>query len=400
MLGTALVDMYAKCGALVKAQEVFDKLLERNVITWNALVAGYAQHDLGHEVLKHFEKMQSEGISPNAVTLVCILKACGSTGFVEMGGEIHAKLKNSGFYLEENTVLETALLDMYAKCGNMGKAQEVFDGIQTRNVVSWNALIAGYVQNKLDDEALHCFQQMYVEGFVPEVITFISILKACGNRGSLDIGKKIHDEVNKLGLLGKDIVLGTAMMDMYVKCGLLVKSREVFCEIPVKNIEAWNSLIMGYAQLGQAKKVLHIFQKNIVDKGIMPNLVTFILAISACSHAGLVEEGQMVFDDMENVFCLAPTLEHYGCMIDLFGRAGHLDKAVIVIEKVSCFERLPLWLGLLGACGKWSNVELGKWAYDRSMEMDDKCSAAHVCMGNTYASAGMYGEAEMMNVGD
>ena len=197
-------------------------------------------------------------------------------------------------------------------------------------------MIAGYVQNKLDDEALLYFQQMYVEGFVPEVITFISTLKACGNRGSLEIGKKIHDEVNKLELLGKDIVLGTAMMDMYVKCGLLVKSREVFCELPVKNIEAWNSLIMGYAQLGQAKKVLHIFQKNIVDKGIMPNLVTFILAITACSHAGLVEEGQIVFDDMENVYCLKPTLEHYACMVDLFGsrHVWHFKKAMVAIEKV------------------------------------------------------------------
>ena len=212
-LQSSLVDMYVKCGFLEEAKELFDNLPVRDAVLWTTIITGCADHGHGEEALKYFEHMQHNGISPNSVTFVSCLKACSSLRDKDKGEKIHAEVERIGLLGKDLTVGNT-LVDMYAKCGVMSKAQEVFDKLQLRDVVSWNVLIAGYVQNKLDDEALLYFQQMYVEGFVPEVVAFISILKARGNRRFLDIGKKINDEVNKLRLLGKVIVLGTTMMEM------------------------------------------------------------------------------------------------------------------------------------------------------------------------------------------
>jgi pentatricopeptide repeat protein len=396
VLGTALVHMYAKCGALPKAEEMFFSMLpERTAISWNALMAGYAQHELGHETLGLFEEMRKAGIAPNTATLVYVLQACGSTRCLEMGEAIHAELERPGSYAERNAVLDTALLDMYAKCGKMRKAQEVFDAIRVRTAVSWNALIAGYARLGLDDEALLRFREMCRGGgFTPDAVTLLPVLKACGNRGSLEMGRKIHGAAQEQGLLSDDAILSTAVIDMYVKCGALGEARAVFDEVPAarKSIEAWNALITGHAQLGRAEKVLRLCcMRGEGSSSIKPNAVTFLVAMMACSHAGLVQEGWMVFDAMEDGFGLAPSLEHYGCLIDLFGRAGCFDIAVAVVEAAPCPDRLPLWLGLLGACGKWADVELGKWAYGRLMELNpdssSSASSAHVCMANAYASA-------------
>jgi pentatricopeptide repeat protein len=386
--------MYAKCGALSKAEEMFFSMLpEGTAISWNALMAGYAQHGLGHETLGLFEEMRKAGIAPNTATLVYVLQACGSTGCLEMGEAIHAELEGPGPSAERNAVLGTALLDMYAKCGKMRKAQEVFDTIRARTTVSWNALIAGYARQGLDDEALLRFQEMCRGGFTPDAVTLLPVLKACGNRGSLEIGRRIHGAADEQGLLSDDAILGTAVIDMYAKCGALGEARAVFDEVPAarKSIEAWNALIMGHAQLGQAEKVLRMCCMRGEDScSIKPNAVTFLVAMMACSHAGLVQEGWVVFDEMEDGFGLAPALEHYGCLIDLFGRAGQFDIAMAVVEAAPCADRLPLWLGLLGACGKWADVELGQWAYGRLMQLDhdsSRSTSAHVCMANAYASA-------------
>ena len=194
-LGNSLVDMYAKCGMLAKAQEVFEDLPNRNVVTWSALIAGYTRHNLGDEALKCFRRMQDEGISPNAVTFICILKACGSTASLHIGEEIHAEVKKQGL-LGKDVVLATALIDMYAKCGVLRKSQQIFDKLRVRNVICWNSLISGYVEHEHVVQAYKCFRQMGEEGIFPDAVTFICILKACSRTGGLEMGKEIHEEIN------------------------------------------------------------------------------------------------------------------------------------------------------------------------------------------------------------
>ncbi|KAI5059667.1 hypothetical protein GOP47_0025986, partial [Adiantum capillus-veneris] len=385
-LRNTLVSMYAKCGALVKAQQVVDELPVRDVVSWNALIAGYVQHGQGKKALACFHCMQSEGLSPNAITYSCILKACGITQDVDMGKQIHDEIVSQGL-LEKNVVLGSALVDMYAKCGVFTKAQQVLDKLAVQNVVSWTALITGFVQHGQGKEALGCFRQMQHEGLSPNAITYACLLKACGIMQDIDMGKQIHDEIVSQGLLKRDNVLCRALVDMYSKCGVLLEAQKVFNELPIWDIVSWNALIAGYAQCGQGHEALGCFQqmrregfspdvfswtaliggyaqqglaKEALDcfqwmqqEGIFPDAITFVNVLNACSHSGLLDEGQMYFDDMTEKYGIAPNKEHYTCMVDLFGRARLFEKAMGVIMMMSSSDHLPAWFALLGACRDW-----------------------------------------------
>ena len=331
-------------------------------------------------------------ISPDSLTFSCILKACANTGSLEIGEEIHAMVRKQCL-LGKDLVLGTTLVDMYAKCGLLGKAQEVFDELPVKDVVAWSALISGYTQHGLAEKALACFRAMINEGISPNVVTFTCILKACGMIGSLDMGEEIYAEVKKQRLLEKDVMLGNTLVDMYAKCGRLVKARDVFNKLPIQNVVSWNALIAGYGQLGQAKSI-HYFVNKMVAQGIMADSVTFLGLLSTCSHAGLVEEGQIVVKYMHDVGRLTPTLEHYTCMVDLFSRAGHFNQAMIMIGKVPSSERLTLCLAFLGACHKWGNVKLGRLAFDNVTRLDDNVGVAYVFMASIYAAADMQEEAQ------
>ena len=335
--------------------------------------------------------MNDEGVFPNRITYIFVLKACGIIKALDKGKEIHAEIDQLGL-LQKDVILATGLVDMYAKCGQLVKAQEVFDHILVRDVVCWNALMSGYAQYDFGDEVLNCFTQMRDKGISPNSITFSCVLKACGSNGYLEMGEEIHSEVSKLGLVGKDIMLSTSLLDMYAKCGMLEKARDIIDELSLEDIVSWNTVIAGYAHLGHARGVLNLFSK-MMGRGMVPNSITFLVLLTTCSHAGLPEVGQRVFDIMVKVYDLTPSLEHYACMVDLLSRAGHLVKAIVVIEKVSSVDRIQLWLAFLGACQKWMNVELGIWAFEQAMELDANCASAYVCMGNIYAAAGMRDEA-------
>ena len=382
-LGSALVDMYMKCGAIGKAERVFEELPVRNVVTWTAMIAGYAQHGFVNKALDCFIGMQDEGICPNVVTYVCILKACGSIRSIQKGEEIHVEIAKQE-KLKKNIMLGNALVDMYVKCGALAKAQEAFDVHEARDVVTWTTLIVGYAQHEFSNEALKCFSRMQEEGISPDLLTFSSILKACGNIGSVEKGKEIHAKISN-NLLKKDITLGTALIDMYVKCRALSKAQELFDDLTIPDTIAWNALIAGYAQIGQVKASLNAFHK-MVEQGSKPDDITFLLLLTACNHAGLVDEGEMIFNDIERCYYLAPTIEHYTCIVDLFTHVGQFDKAVVVIQKMSYFDRLPLWLTFLASCCEWKNLELGKWAFRLSLLLDKECPPAYICMGNLYAA--------------
>jgi pentatricopeptide repeat protein len=194
-------------------------------------------------------------------------------------------------------------------------------------------------------------------------------------------------ELRESGLLQKDAVLGASLVDMYAKCGALEKAREVFELLPARDVVSWCALMGGYGHLGRAELVLDMFGE-MRSEGIMPDPVTFRVLLMACSHAGLVKEGAQLFEDMAAVYDLEPTLEHYTCMIDLFGRAGHFGNVIMLLAKVSACSppHLPLFLATLSACHKWMNVELGRWAFQQLIELDANCSAAYVCMQNMCAS--------------
>ncbi|KAH7284302.1 hypothetical protein KP509_34G047900 [Ceratopteris richardii] len=391
VLVTALVDMYASCGQLPKARAVFDEFPNRDVTSWTALINAYIQQNQGEEALRCLESMYSEGLSPNAVTFACILKACGSIGAVENGKKIHMEIDRQGL-LKKSSVLCTALVDMYAKCGLLAIAQNVLDNLPSRDVTCWTALMSGYAQYGLIDEALLSYERMRDEGLSPDLDNFLCIVRTCGSLGAVRKGDELYTEIDNLGLLDRHAVLGIVLIDMYAKCGALTRSREVFNKLTRQDVVSWTALIAGYTQFGMTNFVFDLFnrmRKTFVE----PNEVTFIVLLNACSHAGLVEEGKFFFKLMCTVYKITPTLEHYTCMVDLFFRAGDFNYALSLIERVPSSDYLLLWLSLLNASGRWANINVGELAFECAMQLDENCAATYAFTNNLYAAIGMQQEA-------
>ena len=277
-----------------------------------------------------------------------------------------------------------ALVDMYVKFHALTKAQAVFDVILVRNVVTWTALIAGYAQYGYGEEALKCYGLMQEEGISPNTYTFACILKACGSIGADSKAHHVHAEIIHDKLPEKDIRVGTALVDMYAKCGALTKAQEVFDALPFQDLISWNSLMRGYAQIGHNDSVFDSFKK-MVEKGIIPDQVTFSIVLNACCHSGLVDKGSMYFDMMKMSYGAMPTLDHYTCMIGLYGRAGQFDKAMAMIEEMPFPGDFSMWCTLLGACHKYGERELGRQAFKHALRLDGNHAAMFILMSNIYA---------------
>jgi pentatricopeptide repeat protein len=393
VLGTALVDMYAKCGALAQAQQVHDDLCVRDVVSWSALIAGYVQHGYGDRALDCFRWMWAEGITANVGTFVCVLKACGLIRDIDKGKSVHDEIICRGLLREKHAALGVALVDMYAKCGNLAEAHQILESLPARNAVSWNALIAGYVRQGRCHCALNCFDRMQGEHLSPDAVTFTCILNACGSTGAIDKGKQIHEEISSRNMLDDDIVLGNALIDMYAKCGALAKAQEVLEDLPLRNTISWSTLISGYAQHGQVCEALKCFD-HMQGEGLYPDSIMLMSVLNACSHSGLLEEAEMHLRNMNAKYGLPPEVEHHTCLVSLLGCAGHLDKAVSVIKGIPSSTYTPIWLTLLCACRKWGNIKLGRLTFDQAIQLDDTCGAAYVLMAAIYTDAGMIEEAE------
>ncbi|KAH7432831.1 hypothetical protein KP509_07G042200 [Ceratopteris richardii] len=389
-VGNAVVDMYAKCGALVKARQVLEELPSRNSVSWNSLIAGYVQQSQNKEAIRCFEEMQSERLSPDEVTFVCILNACGELQNIDKGKEIHHEIVRQGL-LGTNIEIDIAVVNMYSKCGRLEIAQEVLDDL-VKDAVVWSTLVARYVQQDKADAALNCFDLMEQKGLSPDEMTFIHILKACGCLRMVEKGIQIHGEVVRQGLLDKNVALCTTLIDMYTKCGVLSRAKDVLDELPVSCVTAWSALIGGYAEQGQCHDALTCFDQ-MHSKGLMPDAITFSCLLNACSHSGRLDEGQICFQIMRMKYGIEPSVEHYTCMVDLYGRAGHFDKAIAVIESMPSSDHLFVWSALLGACQKWGEANVGRWAFEHAIQLDKDDDAAYICMANIYVTIGMQEEA-------
>jgi pentatricopeptide repeat protein len=381
----SVVDMYAKCGSLSRARELFEGLQVRDAVSWNALIAGYVQHEHAEEALNFLERMKREGVAPDAVTLACGLKAAGNIRAANLGRQFHSEVARRGL-LQGDVVLGGTLVDMYIKCGLLEEAKEVFDELPVRDVITWTALISGYAQHERGEEALGYFEEMQGSGFSPNAMTFASSLKACGSAGAADMGRKLHLEILRKGLLRMDLILGTALVDMYAKCGMLKNAQDAFDNLPYRDLVLWNSLISGYAQVGEIGDVLGTLEEMRVE-GRQPDEATFVSVLNACSHAGLVDSGQAYFIAMNEDYGIAPIAEHHMCMVDLFGRAGQLKGALRLLNIAPCHPNVMLWLTVLGACKKWGDVDLGRTAFHQAIWLGEKEAATYICAYNMFADA-------------
>lgn len=393
VLGNCLVTMYAKCGSLEDASRVFGNLPSKNVVTWTAMIAGYAEQGLGWKALTLYGNMQQEGTTiPNQVTFVCLLQACASARALDQGKQLHAQIQERG--LEADVVVGTCLVDMYAKCSNLVDARRVFDRLLIKDVVTWTAMIGGYAQNGFSQEAMCLYKEMLLKGItsVPAA-TYICVLQACGRVAALEKGKEVHADISKIGLEITSLSVANALIDMYCRCGSMVDACEVFNALGRTDVVTWSTLIAGYARLGDVNAVFDLLQK-MREKGIEPDGITFLGILTACSHSGLVARGQRYFKMMIRTYGISPTIEHYTCMVDLLGRAGQVDKAMKMVKMMPFQPDAVVWSSVLGACRKWCNVAVGRAAFESAVRLDKVDAAAYVSMSNIYAAAKMEDDAK------
>ncbi|GKC31618.1 pentatricopeptide repeat-containing protein [Tanacetum coccineum] len=284
-----------------------------------------------------------------------------------------------------NVVVWNVMVDGYVRVGEIGKARMLFDEMVERSVVSWNSMVSGYAQNGFYMEALELFREMQMEGDVtPNYVSLMSVLPAISGLGALEIGKWVHFFAVRNGIK-IDPMLGSALIDMYSKCGSIEEALQLFESLSQKNVITWNSIITGLAIHGRAKDALDHFTK-MQESGISPNDVTYISVLTACSHAGLLYKGMSIFDQMFQTDGLKPRIEHYGCMVDLLGRAGQLQEAENLLLKMPGEPDDVVLKALLGACKKHGNIEIGERVAKRLLEIDPQDGAPYVALSNMYAS--------------
>ncbi|WJZ92900.1 hypothetical protein VitviT2T_011871 [Vitis vinifera] len=379
---TSLVCLYAKCGYLEDAHKVFDDIPDKNVVSWTAIISGYIGVGKFREAIDMFRRLLEMNLAPDSFTIVRVLSACTQLGDLNSGEWIHKCIMEMG--MVRNVFVGTSLVDMYAKCGNMEKARSVFDGMPEKDIVSWGAMIQGYALNGLPKEAIDLFLQMQRENVKPDCYTVVGVLSACARLGALELGEWVSGLVDRNEFLYNP-VLGTALIDLYAKCGSMSRAWEVFKGMKEKDRVVWNAIISGLAMNGYVKISFGLFGQ--VEKlGIKPDGNTFIGLLCGCTHAGLVDEGRRYFNSMYRFFSLTPSIEHYGCMVDLLGRAGLLDEAHQLIRNMPMEANAIVWGALLGACRIHRDTQLAELALKQLIELEPWNSGNYVLLSNIYSA--------------
>lgn len=383
-----LLNMYGKCGSLDEARNVFDEMPIRDMVSWTALITGYSQNEKPEDALVLFPEMLRLGLEPNHFTFSSLLKSAGARPSDRDGRQIHCFCLKYGY--DSNVYVGSALVDMYARCGRMDEGQFIFDGLMSKNEVSWNALIAGHARNGDGENVLQLFRNMQREDFKPTHFTYSSIFMACASIGALEQGKWIHAHMIKSGL--KLIAfIGNTLLDMYAKSGSIVDAKKVFDRLVKRDVVSWNSILGACAQHGRGKETVVRFEE-MLRVGIEPNAITFLCVLTACSHAGLLDKGLYYFELMKK-FKVEPEVSHYVTVVDLLGRAGRLDRAERFIRELPIEPTAAVWGALLGACRMHKNMELGAYAAEHVFKLDPYDSGPHVILSNIYASAGRWQDA-------
>jgi pentatricopeptide repeat protein len=267
--------------------------------------------------------------------------------------------------LDKDVMIGNALIDMYVRCGLLGKAQETLDKLAVQDAASWNTLIAGYLEHENHEQALSCLHMMRSQRVSPNEITLTTILKSVGSIGFTAKGREIHSELMKKGYLESDLIVGNALIDMYARCGSLYTAQAVIDNMRSKEVIAWNALLSGGAQLGECENVVHIFNR-MMGVGIRPNGITFISVLKACSRASFVSRGFTYFGNMTKDFGILPTLEHSNCIIHLLNCAGELGKAIEIVCQISQSDTM-IWRSMLYSCRKWGNLKLALCIFEYSI---------------------------------
>ncbi|CAL8136433.1 unnamed protein product [Prunus armeniaca] len=386
-LKSALIDVYFKCRNVDMACKIFNQSTRTDVVMCTAMISGLVLNGMNNDALEIFRWLLKEKMRPNSLTLASVLPACAGLVALKLGKELHGNILKHG--LDGRLHLGSALTDMYAKSGRLDLAHQVFERMFERDTICWNSMITSYSQNGKPEEAIDIFRQMGMAGAKYDCVSISAALSACANLPALHYGKEIHGFMIR-SAFRSDLFAESALIDVYAKCGNLVLARRVFDMMEEKNEVSWNSIISAYGSHGCLQDSLVLF-REMLGNGILPDHVTFLGILSACGHAGQVDDGNFYFRCMIEEYGIPARLEHYACMVDLFGRAGRLSEAFETIKSMPFSPDSGVWGTLLGACRVHGNVELAEEASRHLFDVEPQNSGYYILLSNIHADAGKWG---------
>lgn len=383
----SLLFMYCKFGMLSFTERLFNRC-QQNKECWNFMVFGYGRTGKNTKCIELFREMQYLGIHSESISVVSAIASCARLGTTNLGRSIHCKVIKG--FIDDSVSVANSLIEMYGKCGKMAFARRIFNRSE-RDVISWNTLISSHIHVKHHEEAINLFNKLIMEDQKPNTATFVIVLSACSHLASLEKGERVHSYINERGLK-LNLPLGTALVDMYAKCGQLEKSRKVFDSMKEKDVICWNAMVSGYGMNGYAESAVEIFQ-HMEKSNVKPNGITFLALLSACAHVGLVEEGKHLFAKMQS-YSVKPDLKHYTCMVDLLGRSGNLQEAEALVLSMPFSPDGGVWGALLSACKTYNQIEMGIRIAAYAIDSEPENDGYYIMMANMYSSIGRWEEAE------
>lgn len=414
----SLVKMYLENGLAGLAHQVFRHMPVVDAVAFNIMIVSYAKKGFSLKGLELFVEMIGSGLEPDEYTMVSLLVCCGQLGNAKLGKSVHAWIERRKFVSALNLIPGNALLDMYVKLKNLKFARRFFDALVEKDIISWNTMIAGYAKvgqldlahsffNEMPKRNLfswnslmsgysrkgdfrtvfQLFNSMVTDNITPDNVTMAIFVHAASEIGELDQGKLIHNRVVRMQIK-VDPFLGSALIDMYCKSGSIEKAFRVFRGLTEKDVNVWTTMITGFAFHGYGSKALQLFSQMQGD--VVPNEVTFVAVLTACSHGGLVDEGLKLFNSMKESYGIEPGIEHYGCLVDLFARSGRLSEAKEVIDNMPMEPSQSIWGAVVGACRAHGYMELAEIALTELLKLEPDESGGYILLSNIYASWGRW----------
>ncbi|XP_016451057.1 pentatricopeptide repeat-containing protein At4g21065-like [Nicotiana tabacum] len=369
-------------GPMRYAQKIFNQIQFPNIFTWNTMIRGYAESENPYPAIEIHNKMCVNSVAPDTHTYPFVLKAIAKVIDVREGEKVHCITIRNGF--ESLVFVQNSLVHFYGAIGQAENAHKVFEEMSDKNLVAWNSVINGYALNSRPNETLTLYRRMVFEGVKPDGFTLVSLLTASAELGALDLGRRAHVFMLKVGL-DKNLHAANALLDLYAKCGNVKEAEQVFDELEEDSVVSWTSLIVGLAVNGFGERALELF-KEMERKGFVPTEITFVGVLYACSHCGLVDKGFAYFERMQKEFGIKPKIEHYGCMVDLLGRAGLVEKAYKYITDMPLQPNAVIWRTLLGACSIHGHLALAEMTRNHLKLLEPKHSGDYVLLSNLYAA--------------
>ncbi|KAF2299394.1 hypothetical protein GH714_031820 [Hevea brasiliensis] len=383
---TALIDMYSKCNCLIQASKLFNRIEARDVILCNVMMAGCLYNEFASEAVKTFTEMVRKCIKPNIGSILNVLGALSNLKDKKQGRCVHGYVLRQGFHL--NVEVANQIIHMYANCGCISYARQVFNQLRNRDLVSWTSMMRGYIQHGQANESIDLFRLIQREKVEHDSVALTILLQAFCQLGHLSLAKEVHCHLYR-AFFKRDIPVINSLITTYAKCGKLNMARNLFENATKKCTTSWNAMIAAYGMHGDCVNALKLFA-HMKEENIEPDEVTFTSLLAACSRSGLVEDGLHTFRSMTEEYSIKPCEEHFSCLVDLLSRAGKLEEAYNLVKFLPSRQRAQALGALLAACRVHRNTEMGEMIGKNLLDLEPENASAYILVSNLYADGGKW----------